>query len=541
MSNPWIPAFSILACLAAAPAVGSSDAPGAASPDPAVERVEEAVEVGLHLIDVLVTDRKGRPLTGLEAGDFRVRVDGGVRPIVSLDRPDAPAVPPPAAGRRSANRNDPSASGPPPPSDRPGRYVAVLLDADRMSVTYRQVALDAASRLIRQGSAPDRYAVVLLRNGVMEFLQPFAVPEEIDAAAFARADLLLTTGTEMRVRVRDLVELLEACPDDDREAAACARNVSREFLHEVRRESGDGVRALHSLVAALGALPGRKALVWLSDGLVLQPADVVLEALRATSPEAWVALQNRIADDEPLDYERLLQQATRSRVTVFSLRTGRDLSSEFFAASRARPASGAGMGVLPAYRSANRQSEASLTDVARATGGRAILTPLDESATSGLLDALDAVYTLGVAAFPEDRDGVRIRVRLPGEKARVRFLEGPRRPAAPTRKLAGRVEARRTETGGVVVILELDPRTVQERSEHGERTRRISVHARLLDPHDSEVETSFEMVSFPSSGMRDGELTYRAEFPPAPAAALLDVSATDVAGGGAGAWTVPLD
>ena len=424
-----------------------------------------------------------------------------------------------------------------------GRYVAILLDADRMPSTYRQVALDAASRLVRDGVAPDRYAVVLLRNGVLEFLQTFALPDEIDGSVFGRADLLLSTGTELRVRVRDLVDMLEACPDDDRKAAVCARNVSREFLHEVRRESGDGILALHSLVAAMGALPGRKALVWLSDGMVLQPSEVVLEAVRATAPQAWVALQNRLADDAPFDFDRLMRQATRSRVTVFALRTGRDLSSEFFSASRSRSGagSGAGTGALPAYRWANRQSEDSLTDLARATGGRAILTPLDESATSGLLDALDAVYTLGVEARTEDRGGVRIRVRLPGVKARVRFLEGPRRPTAPARTLVGRLEARTSETGGISARLAIDGATVRQRAEHGEPVRRISVHARLLDAGRSEVGETFELVSFPAADRLAGELIHVLDLGSDPGAATLAVSAADVVGGAEGEWTVPLD
>ncbi len=75
-----------------------------------LQRYVERVEVARVIVDVRVTDDFGNPVTGLSAGDFRVKVDGHPVAIESVrwvsaaddpradqaaaDEPDVPRLPP---------------------------------------------------------------------------------------------------------------------------------------------------------------------------------------------------------------------------------------------------------------------------------------------------------------------------------------------------------------------------------------------------------------------------------------------------------------
>ncbi len=111
-------------------------------------------------VDVVVTDKKGVPLTGLSSEDFEVLEDGVRQTVVSLDAVDVPAVPsaPPKPSPRVSTNQDPDAAR--------GRTFVILFDDIRLTpaMAYRAkgAVADFLTHAVREG---DRVTLVATLAG----------------------------------------------------------------------------------------------------------------------------------------------------------------------------------------------------------------------------------------------------------------------------------------------------------------------------------------------------------------------------------------
>jgi len=102
--------------------------------------------VDLVPVDVNVIDRTGRPVTGLEAGDFALTIDGKMRRIASAQYVTAvEALAPPAPTYYSSNL---AAAG--------GRLIMLVVDQGSIGAGRGKLALDAASRFVSRLGPADR-------------------------------------------------------------------------------------------------------------------------------------------------------------------------------------------------------------------------------------------------------------------------------------------------------------------------------------------------------------------------------------------------
>jgi len=257
-------------------------------------------------------------------------------------------------------------------------------------------------------------------------------------------------------------------------------------------------------------------------------------------------LHSRLQDPVPLDYERLISEATRAAVTFFSMRTGRDLSAE----SRGADAGslhreGAAPGTDP-FRTAQRSLDQSLRGIAEATGGRAVLTPLGPRAADGLLNRLGGVYTLGVRVVEGDGPGSRVRVALNGTKGRVQVTRRLPSYAAPRAQLTATIEAVAPATGvfdGSVrarLSVPLNDLETEEDDETGARTSRLAVFARLLDPGGESMADYYRILEIPRGRELSGQFVHPLAFRVRPGRYLAQVSVSDLVGSGVATATTVL-
>jgi VWFA-related protein len=513
----------VLAVLVVQPATAQTE-------QPTRSELEERVEVHLHLIDICATDRKGRPITGLDREDFRLRIDDREREIVSLDAATESRLPEALTAQGVTGALE---------SESLPRWVLIVLDADRISRTHRTAALDTARALVDEAAPADRFGVAVIQNGAARLVQDFAAPSDVNRGLFDNASLLHTNSSDLRIRLAELDDLMRSCAGAANQSA-CAFTRSAEFGAIVRRESSQAVDAVSGLIAAMTPIPGRKALVLFSDGIVLEPGEVMLDAVRRYTPDAAERLHSRLQDPEPLDYDALIAEATRAGVTFFSMRTGRDLSAE----SR-----GASIGALhresvtpgsDPFRTAQRFLDQSLRSIAEATGGRAIFTPLTPRVAEDMLDRLSGVYTLGVRAASGDSARSRVKVSLTGTKGRVQVWKrlpsfaGPRRPlsisleapAAPGEELDGLVPVRL----GVL----LNDLAAEEDEETGAPSSRIAVFARLLDLRGESMADYYRILEVPRGQASSEHFFHPFIFRVAPGRYLAQVFVSDLIGGGTG-------
>jgi VWFA-related protein len=504
---------------------------------------QERAEVSLHLIDVCVTDRKGRPIAGLDRDSFVLRIDDREREIVSVDASRLGGLP----GSLIAPPEIEPELRPEVSHARPsGLWVLIGLDADRISSTHRTVALDTARALVEQGGQDDRFAVAVIRRGGTRLVQDFAPPSRVNLNLFDNPSLLHTTSSGLRNRIDELDELIRSCTGTA-DPGACVFTRSAEFGHEVRRESWQGVEALSGLISAMAAIPGRKAFVLFSDGIVLSPGDVVLDAVRRYTPEVAERLQSRLQDPSPIPYDRLVAEATRSGVTFFSMRTGRDLGAE----SR-----GVETGSLhrenltlanDPFRTAQRSRDQSLRVIAEATGGRAVLTPLGARVADGLLDRLGGVYTLAARVIEGDGPGSRVKVALSGSRGKVQVAKRLPAFAAPREPLSVTIEATEVTTDDFAgrvharLSVPLSELGTEEDEETGARTSRVAVFARLLDSEGQSTADSYRILEIPRGGEASRQFVHGLVFRVVPGRYIVQVSVSDLVGGGVATDAVVLD
>ena len=97
----------LLALVLLLPAAGRAQKP----PEP--PRVAGAVETSILELDAVVTDKAGRPVSGLKASDFNVKIGGKSVPIENFyERKTLPAGAPEPTGVAPAGPDAPLASAP---------------------------------------------------------------------------------------------------------------------------------------------------------------------------------------------------------------------------------------------------------------------------------------------------------------------------------------------------------------------------------------------------------------------------------------------
>ncbi len=274
------------------------------------------------VVDVSVTDRKGRPVTTLSQSDFEVFEDDTPQTVLTFERH--------AADPGAAVANAASAAGLTGGSHAPGRHTGPLgpsltaLAFDRLSPEGRELAYRAAKRFVENKQA-DELAGVFIVDQTLRTFAPYTTDARLLMEAVTRAANTATSQlkAEDSITRRALVpadtpmvsgaeEVGRAGPDAHRPGIDPALRMAQsnsalavfaEMLIRMERSYTDmlyemqGHASLDSLLAlvdSLSAVPGRKAVIYFCEGLTV-PAS--LEA----------------------KYRAIIHTANRSNVTVYTV------------------------------------------------------------------------------------------------------------------------------------------------------------------------------------------------------------------------------
>lgn len=532
----WVPPAITLFTVLAATAAAAQEPP---------RGYEESVEVDLQLIDVVALDQEGNPLRGLSRENFVVEVDGVRRDIVSADAASSLAAPP-AAGAPAAPEL-PAAAEAVPASEQ--HWVLMLLDFDHISPIARKPTFARALRMIRsEARASDMVAIVALSGGRMKTLHGFTVPALVPDDLFADKKLLKSRSVPYDARVENLRARL---------GGPGTTTTVQRFIHDNVRETRGTINQLSRLTGAMSALPGRKALVLFSDGLMIEPGKVVRSALDARLTRFGVDPASLPADNAVAEFDALLSAASRGRVSFFAVRTGgHRMSGGFFAGDISEPGlpgapwfdawilheptrteghylpephipatrpvrSMVHVGAAPS-QTAYLQLKSGLATAAARTGGGVMEVTAGRKRFDTALSRLDATYTIAFARRPGDA-GRPVTVRLVGDAGRLETAETLPAVDQGRKDLEGRLDVATTAPGIVLA------RVVLDRPALGPSTdaRVLAVYARILDDGGSPLGESYQLVPVPAS--REPELVLPASFRVAPGRYLVEmrVSAVD--------------
>lgn len=391
---------------------------------------EDRVGVEVVSIDVVVTDSRGHPVLGLGAGDFELRIDGKATEITNFHA---------VQGRRLK-------PGPEPPEARPETSVAVgdtTLDEPLQLVLFfdnSHTAPGGRKRLVKeldafvesQLAAGARIMVVAYDRST-RIVAPFTRDAEALSEALRQVAKLPASGT-VRQRERSSVihsiasiyricsdsQFMNPCYDCWREMLQAARG----YAEQVARERAASVSSLHGLIGSLSLLPGRKIVVYVSDGVQQQSGVDVFHFLgykvcpqHKGDPDI---VESQMEVDSSGQMFDLIAHANANRVSFYALETA---GLRSFTASSAEwddfrfrqdPET-------DQLRIANLQN--TLFYVSRETGGREVLNanhfvePLTEIA-----DEMSTYYSLGYTpTHPGAGRTHRVQVKVPGQKGEVRY------------------------------------------------------------------------------------------------------------------------
>src|SRR6266511_2862601 len=310
-------------------ATGPQDVP--AVPQKPEEVPTFGVGTAAVTLDVVVRDKKGRAVRDLKATDFEVFEDGVKQTIDSFrvfGRPledPAPAAPRPAAAPAPGPAPAPA---PPPalePEDRP-QIIAFVFD--RLPATARTMAQTAALTYLENGHVEGDLVGVFSIDLALRTLQPFTRETGLIRAGLERAASQANTDfASNRQQTRSLVDAISTAEQTTDAisntsfsgpttasssslgavagAAALTQAVSnvqvqmlRSFEALERDQQGfASTNSLLAIVNGLKDLPGRKTVVFFSEGLAITP-----------NVEA--------------QFRSVINAANRSRVSVYTMDAG---------------------------------------------------------------------------------------------------------------------------------------------------------------------------------------------------------------------------
>jgi len=244
------------------------------------------------IVDAHVTDSRGRPISGLQVEDFELFEDDKPVPITSFRPPGSSSIPAPSAPDGAV-----AVTSTPETAGREPLTVAIYVDRFHLSPGGRKRALDQAAALATAHIAQGARVIVIADDPELRALTPLTADASLVSAELRRIQGWATTSpgvgegrqTLDNIRVRiEMAELEGGCPNRPPCVCVLPELIGMVRIYAIARAAdakGAGDR-LSFLVAALGSLPGRKALIYVSEGLEQRPGIHLYEQIGTICPQA---------------------------------------------------------------------------------------------------------------------------------------------------------------------------------------------------------------------------------------------------------------
>lgn len=401
----------------------------------------------LVVVDAFVADGKGLPITGLRAEDFELFEDNRPVSIEGFETAsDATLVVPaaPAAGVAAAGN----------PATGSGESVTIAIYVDRrlLSPFGRKRALDQAANLAAGQMAKGASAVVIADDEGLRSLTPLTRDPAVIRAELERLQGWATTSpglTEGRSTIDNIRARIETVPPlecPDQPPCVCVLpeliTMVRIYARSRATEANEAAERLTFLANALGSVPGRKALIYVSDGLEQRPGIHLYDQLGSICPQAMEKEFGTIAAAmQEFETSAALREATAranaARVTFYPL-DARGLQAPSTAdISQERRETTPGFR-SDSIRDANQNNPLEL--LAEETGGFPLLRGLDAGTALKRFEA-DARghYVFGFAPGEPDGRTHSLSVKLStkaaaGRKVSIRHRQSYLRAVLPDRR-----------------------------------------------------------------------------------------------------------
>ncbi|HEX7180788.1 MAG TPA: VWA domain-containing protein [Thermoanaerobaculia bacterium] len=382
----------------------------------------EVIDVRVVNVEAVVTNRKGEPVRGLSAADFRLLVDGKEVPVdYFAEVKNGAAAVPPAKG--------PDEGPQAPMSGTVGRSILVFLDESSSLARDLDQVLPRLQEHVKGLGSEDRMAIVAFDGDRLTILSGWTRDEAALRKALDAARARPAQGIRVRAERRSLKndqELLQ-------QAAALGDVFSAGSFLDDDVDLSSGRSALEFIPGSSLEGPG---VPWQSYAQMLRAGDSVVATLQGFSavPGRKIALLlsgGWPTELEPVVFARTIEAANMLGYTLYPVDVaGVETSPSPVDASQHGPydtgVSGPGIqtaslgGIASPWE---KEVHYGLELLARETGGKASLNSNRMAALDRMLEDTSEYYWLGFSpSWKADgrRHEIRLEVRRPGLKVRAR-------------------------------------------------------------------------------------------------------------------------
>jgi VWFA-related protein len=253
--------------------------PGAAAfaakpPAAAPPSFGEAVEVNLVNVDVYATDKSGNRVTDLKRGDFQVFEDGKPVEITHF-----------ATVEGGIDTSAPGSSAASAPEDV--WNLVVFVDNFHLNPVSRARAVRQLREFAGREILPTDRVMVATQDFSLNVRLPFTGDQADLARTLGELDHLSVHGPEIEQQRKQAFDLMMSIQQQSHgrpQPLSCPLDIATPAHSFAASRRGEVLRAidgLRTMVNSLSGVPGRKAVLHVSDGLPLKPGQELFEFLLA--------------------------------------------------------------------------------------------------------------------------------------------------------------------------------------------------------------------------------------------------------------------
>lgn len=384
----------------------------------------ETINVEVVNVDVYVTDEKGRAVSGLTPEDFVLLQDGKPVELTNFEAIDETAPSPEAA---TVPQDQGAALAVAPPRAKPLNLV-VFVDNHNLRPQTRNRVLKQLRGFL-QGFAGAQIMVVTHDLG-LQIRKPLASKLDSFDDLFRTLSRLSTRGPLTDNFTRQTLERIQSygCTSE-------ASVEARSYAQQIYNDTVNTLSALRRTMESLSGLEGRKAVLYVSDGLPLRPGEDIFLYLSKICGD--ISGNTFEADDVAAELRKVTTAANTYGVTFHTLEAAglRGFTSVSVESTNAFQTP-----TMDFVQNANVQD--TLFNLASETGGQAVLNANDLRVhLDHIARDLRTYYSLGYSPRQSGSGRIhnlRVEVKRPGLKARCRKTY---RDSTPEERILARLDA----------------------------------------------------------------------------------------------------
>jgi VWFA-related protein len=464
-------------------------------------QLAESIEVRVTNVDVIVTDRSGKHITGLTRDDFEIFESGKPQPISNFYEVTTAST----VSETSETEVAPA---------RNRRRIVVFVDNFSITPLMRNQALDAFERSLDTLMRPDDEAMLVFWNQGLEIVTPLTTDRTLLVSRFKEASRRSAGGTTVDSQRRSIIMLASRLLDEaNTSLTGRSHKTSYALALEAARSHGEMLWSagktlmedMERTITTLAGVEGKKALIFIGAELPENPALELFQEIDSLffryiddmKPAAMRDTDRRLV----MGMEHLARHANANGVTMYMV----DASDR----SRLADASYHGPNDMETVNQGEVNTPRGLRQIAWSTGGIAVPSGKNfASALKTVAGDLSSYYSLGYRS-PDGEDAARrivVKVKRDGLRVRARDTYVPK---TDTDQVRDRLIANVFHAGRIVSDFEvtLDTGSI-ERKNNGRSVVPLVVtfpSTITLIPDGDSLSGSFEVSIV--TGLQSGELS----------------------------------